>query len=137
MTYWLAAAALLFAAEIFLGTVYLLVLSAALAGAGLAAWLFGADSTAPWWTASLLSLAGVVWVYRWRRCAAPAPAVQNDLDIGQSVTLESELGGGLWRVQYRGTQWEARFPDPQHHAHAGNHAVIIGKDGIVLLLRSQ
>ena len=37
MTYWLAAAALLFAAEMFLGTVYLLVLSLALVGGALAA----------------------------------------------------------------------------------------------------
>jgi len=38
--YWLIAAVAVFMLELFSGTVYLLVLSAALAGAGLTAWLF-------------------------------------------------------------------------------------------------
>lgn len=135
MTYWLAAAALLFAAEMFLGTVYLLVLSLALVGGAFVAVLFGADSTAPWWTASLLSLAGVAAVYRWRRRAPKTPPAANDLDVGETVLLEQDLGGGLWRVLYRGTLWEARFTDGAA-AQAGGRAKIVGKDGIVLLLES-
>ncbi|UOP04135.2 NfeD family protein [Conchiformibius kuhniae] len=136
MSYWLAAAAIVFAVEMFLGTVYLLVLSAALAGASVAAFFFGADTAAPWLAASLLSLAGVAKVYGMRRRAAPPPAADNDLDIGQTVVLETELGGGLWRVSYRGTQWEARFADPAEAAPDTRHAVICGKDGIVLLLKA-
>ena len=45
-TYWLIAAVAVFMLELFSGTVYLLVLSAALAGAGLTAWLFNASAVA-------------------------------------------------------------------------------------------
>ena len=43
-TYWLIAAVAVFMLELFSGTVYLLVLSAALAGAGITAWLFNAHN---------------------------------------------------------------------------------------------
>ena len=64
--YWFIAAAALFALEMFSGTFYLLVVSIALLGAGIAAWL-GAGSGVSLLVAVLLSAAGIAAVYRIRR----------------------------------------------------------------------
>jgi len=65
-TYWLIAAVAVFMLELFSGTVYLLVLSAALAGAGLTAWLFNASAVASMLVAAFLSAVGTLYVYRLR-----------------------------------------------------------------------
>ena len=134
--YWLIAAVAVFMLELFSGTVYLLVLSAALAGAGLTAWLFNASAVASMLVAAFLSAVGTLYVYRLRGKSPKNKALQqhNDLDIGSVVQIEQPLSGGAWRVFYRGTTWEARAARPHAHFQMGDNALICGKDGITLLI---
>ncbi|MDO4657474.1 NfeD family protein [Kingella sp. (in: b-proteobacteria)] len=135
-TYWLIAAVAVFMLELFSGTVYLLVLSAALAGAWLTAWLFNASAVASMLVAAFLSAVGTLYVYRLRGKSPKNKALQqhNDLDIGSVVQIEQPLSGGAWRVFYRGTTWEARAARPHAHFQMGDNARICGKDGITLLI---
>ena len=135
-TYWLIAAVAVFMLELFSGTVYLLVLSAALAGAGLTAWLFNNSAVASMLVAAFLSAVGTLYVYRLRGKSPKNKALQqhNDLDIGSVVQIEQPLSGGAWRVFYRGTTWEARAARPHAHFQMGDNARICGKDGITLLI---
>ena len=135
-TYWLIAAVAVFMLELFSGTVYLLVLSAALAGAGLTAWLLNASAVASMLVAAFLSAVGTLYVYRLRGKSPKNKALQqhNDLDIGSVVQIEQPLSGGAWRVFYRGTTWEARAARPHAHFQMGDNARICGKDGITLLI---
>lgn len=135
-TYWLIAAVAVFVLELFSGTVYLLVLSAALAGAGLTAWLFNTSAVASMLVAAFLSAVGTLYVYRLRGKSPKNKALQqhNDLDIGSVVQIEQPLSGGAWRVFYRGTTWEARAARPHAHFQMGDNARICGKDGITLLI---
>lgn len=133
-TYWIITAVLLFVAELFTGTVYLLVLAAALLGAGLAVWLFGIGTAAALALAALLAAIGITVLYRLRpNRHGDAAIAANDLDIGALVRIESRLEGGLWRVSYRGTLWEARAVGGAE-LQAGSSARICGKEGIVLLI---
>lgn len=135
-TYWLIAAVAVFMLELFSGTVYLLVLSAALAGAGLTAWLLNASAVASMLVAAFLSAVGTLYVYRLRGKSPKNKVLQqhNDLDIGSVVQIEQPLSGGAWRVFYRGTTWEARAARPHAHFQMGDNARICGKDGITLLI---
>ena len=135
-TYWLIAAVAVFMLELFSGTVYLLVLSAALAGAGLTAWLFNTSAVASMLVAAFLSAVGTLYVYRLRGKSPKNKALQqhNDLDIGSVVQIEQPLSGGAWRVFYRVTTWEARAARPHAHFQMGDNARICGKDGITLLI---
>lgn len=134
--FWLIAATLVFVLEMFMGTVYLLVLAAALAGTSVAAF-WGAGTTACLLIASLLSAAGIGCVYYLRRARSLKRNVShdNDFDLGERVVVESRLTADLWRVQYRGTLWEARGMGSQDFQ-AGQQARICGKDGIILLIES-
>lgn len=132
MIYWFIVAVLLFIVELFLGTVYLLVVSLALLGAGLMAWLLG--DVAGFWVAAILSLAGIVWVYHYKkRNVEQVSDVSDDFDIGQTVVLESLLPTGEWRVQYRGTLWEARN-EFSGSLKAGDTAKIVARDGNILII---
>ena len=135
-TYWLIAAVAVFMLELFSGTVYLLVLSAALAGAGLTACLFNTSAVASMLVAAFLSAVGTLYVYRLRGKSPKNKALQqhNDLDIGSVVQIEQPLSGGAWRVFYRGTTWEARAARPHAHFQMGDNARICGQDGITLLI---
>ena len=135
-TYWFIAAVAVFVLEMFSGTVYLLVLSAALAGAGFCALLFNVNAVASVLVAAFLSAVGTLYVYRLRGKSPKNKALQqhNDLDIGSVVQIEKPLSGGAWRVFYRGTTWEARAARPHAHFQMGDNARICGKDGITLLI---
>ena len=135
-TYWFISAVAVFVLEMFSGTVYLLVLSAALAGAGFCALLFNVNAVASVLVAAFLSAVGTLYVYRLRGKSPKNKALQqhNDLDIGSVVQIEQPLSGGAWRVFYRGTTWEARAARPHAHFQMGDNARICGKDGITLLI---
>mgnify|MGYP002740897263 FL=1 len=135
-TYWFIAAVAVFVLEMFSGPVYLLVLSAALAGAGFCALLFNVNAVASVLVAAFLSAVGTLYVYRLRGKSPKNKALQqhNDLDIGSVVQIEQPLSGGAWRVFYRGTTWEARAARPHAHFQMGDNARICGKDGITLLI---
>lgn len=129
--YWLIGAVLLFVAEMFLGTFYLLVISASLVSAGLADWLLDTPTPVNVSIASLFSIIGMVLVRRWQKKHRRPPAADDDLDIGQTVVLEQQLPDGLWLVRYRGSQWQAQ---PDGAGHCGQQARITGKHGNILLL---
>ena len=133
---WLIAAVLLFVAEMFMGTFYLLVVSASFVSAGLAEWLLGTPTAVNVSIASLFSVIGIILVRRWQKSRPPRTREQqdNDLDIGQTVVLEHALPDGLWLVRYRGTQWQARLEYPAD-AQSGAQAQITGKHGNVLHIR--
>lgn len=101
--WWIVAFALL-AAELASGTFYLLVYGLAAAAAGIAAWL-GLGPVAQLVIAAAIGMAGTVALRKWRRAESSGADVQ-DLDIGQSVVLES-WQDGRGRVRYRGTVWDA------------------------------
>ena len=129
-TYWLIAACLIIVAEIFTGTFYLLVLAAALGGAGMYSLLFDAGIQSGFLIAAALSAVGMVYVYHWRKNRL---SHNEDFDIGGMVQVEKPLSSGLWRVFYRGTTWEARAAKGCHFQ-MGDTARICGKDGSVLLI---
>ena len=84
MLSWFIAAALILIFELFVGTIYLLVVSAALFGAGLAEVLFG-QTTISVLTAAVLAAVGIWWAKGWIRRHRRAPeieAARSDLDVG-------------------------------------------------------
>ncbi|MCP1659663.1 NfeD family protein [Neisseria perflava] len=135
MTTWFIAAALLLIFELFAGTVYLLVVSAALFGAGVVAWLTD-NITAAVITAAVLSALGIWlsqgWIREHRRSPAEEMA-QNDLDIGQTVQILRHLHTDRYEVLYRGTHWQAQALNPASVSQP-HTAVITGKNGNVLLV---
>lgn len=136
MTYWFIAAALVLILELFVGTIYLLVVSAALFGAGLAAFLFGSLPVSII-TAAVLAAVGIAWANRWiKRHRRPdnGDASLNDLDIGQTVHINRHLHGNMYEVHYRGSVWQAEAANAQTVSQPQT-AVIIGKNGNILLIR--
>ncbi|EGZ51179.1 nodulation efficiency NfeD family protein [Neisseria wadsworthii 9715] len=136
MVYWFIAAALVLILELFIGTIYLMVVSAALFGAGIAVWLFG-NLTAGILTAAVLSAVGIWWTHGWiarHRRSAHEETARNDLDIGQSVHIMRHLGGGLYEVHYRGTVWQAQAENVSGSSAAPHSAVITGKNGNLLII---
>lgn len=130
-TWFAAAAVAAFVMEMFAGTFYLLVFAAALAGAAVAA-AFGVGISGCLLITALLSAAGTAYVYRLHRQRSPYADSSNDLDIGAQLVLADNLSEHVWRVHYRGTLWEAR--DVSGSLKTGDNAVVVGKEGIVLLV---
>lgn len=136
--YWLIAAIIALLAEIFTGTVYLLVISTASAGVALIAWLFQISSTASWLIAALLALLGSIWVY-WKRRKnkqneIKQDAINNDFDLGAQVILLQEITQQQWQVRYRGSIWEAKFIQ-NTHAQTGDVAIVVAKTGNLLHIK--
>lgn len=135
MTYWFIAASLVLILELFAGTIYLLVVSAALFGAGLAAFLFD-NLNVSIITAAVLASVGIAWANRWikhRRRPDNGDASINDLDIGQTVRINRHLHGNIYEVHYRGSVWQAEAANTQT-ASQPQTAVITGKKGNILLI---
>ncbi|MFC3874557.1 NfeD family protein [Neisseria musculi] len=135
MIYWLIAAALVLILELFAGTVYLLVVSAALFGAGLAALLFDNHAVSTT-TAAVLATAGIVWVNRRlksRRKTGNGETALDDLDVGQTVHINRRLHGNRYEVHYRGAVWQAEAANALAVSQPQT-AVITGKNGNVLLI---
>ncbi|KQV92470.1 MULTISPECIES: NfeD family protein [unclassified Roseateles] len=134
-TVWWIAAGALVAAELASGTFYLLMLAVGAIAGALAAHL-GASLTAQVLTAAVTGGAAVVgWHLRRSRMPAAAPAASNpdvNLDIGQSVQVETWSTDGRAKVQYRGAAWQARFIGSPP-AQSGRH-VIRAVEGSCLLL---
>lgn len=130
---WFIAAAALLIAELFTGTIYLMVVSAALFGAGLVA-LLTANTSAVILTAALLSALGIWWANGWiKKHRKPQEENLNDLDIGQTVQIARHLHTDLYEVVYRGTHWQAQAQN-QAAATAAKTGVITGKNGNILLI---
>lgn len=110
---WAIAGFVLVIAELVSGTFYLLVLGCAALVAAAAAFL-----GAPFWLQCLAgggaALLGTYFVHRWKQDKRQASGDANDLDRGQAVVLESWIDprGGIARVKYRGSSWDARVDGP-------------------------
>ena len=135
MVSWFIAAALILIMELFIGTIYLMVVSAALFGAGLAAYLFN-DLSISIIVAAVLSAVGIWWVKGWIKRHRHSPAHEaalNDLDIGQTVHIVRHIHNDIYEVMYRGTQWQAQAAN-QTSMLSPQTAVITGKSGNLLLI---
>ena len=84
MLSWFIAAALILIFELFVGTIYLLVVSAALFGAGLAELLFG-QTTISVLTAAVLAAVGIWWAKGWIRRHRRAPEIEAAAAICMSA----------------------------------------------------
>ena len=133
MTTWFIVAAAVLIVELFVGTVYLLVVSAALFGAGLVYWLTG-DTSIAVAAAAVLSAVGIWVVHSKFKKTAPLQELNDDLDIGQTVHILRRLHGDCYEVSYRGTRWQAQAENADA-VQTTSTAVIIGKNGNVLLIR--
>ena len=122
---WAIAGFVLIIAELLTGTFYLLVLGIAALAAALTAYLAG-GVVIPVIIAAAVAVIGVYFVNRWRVAPAKGTQSSNDLNIGQSVVLESWVNeaGGTARVKYRGSTWDAKLDAP-------------AKLNDVLIIRSQ
>ncbi|MBS1185590.1 MAG: hypothetical protein H6R09_1191 [Proteobacteria bacterium] len=102
---WWILAAVLVGAELASGTFYLLVYGLAAAAAGVAAW-FGADLITQLLTAGLIAVLGTLALRHWMRTTEHPEATAQDMDIGQTVQVES-WQDGRGQVKYRGALWDA------------------------------
>lgn len=105
--WWLLAGAAV-VVELTTGTFYLLMLAIGLAAAALAA-QFGAGTVAQLLTAAIVGGGAVVsWYFTRGHRAAASPASANpdvNLDIGETVTVDSWNPDGTATVKYRGANW--------------------------------
>lgn len=136
MLTWFIAAALILIFELFAGTIYLLVVSAALFGAGLAELLF-ANASISVLTAAVLAGVGIWWARGWIRRHRRAPeieAARSDLDVGQTVQIVRHLHTNRYEVLYRGAKWQAEAVNEMSVAEPQT-GVITGKNGNILLIQ--
>lgn len=129
--WWLVAAALLGAAELFLPGVFCVFLAIAAAITGCLLLVFPAMPVA----AQLVSFAawsGIsVWVGRRHYRDRPVPSSDPLLNdrvarlIGETVTVTQAIAGGSGRVRVGDGEWIARGPDTS----AGSRVRIIGAEG--------
>lgn len=103
--WWWILAAVLVGVELTSGTFYLLVYGIAAAAAGVAAWL-GAGFGVQLLAAGVIAVLGTLALRHWKRSTAHPEASVQDMDIGQTVQIES-WQGGRGQVKYRGALWDA------------------------------
>src|SRR5512143_3006166 len=102
---WWSLAAVLVGVELASGTFYLLVYGLAAAVAGVAAWL-GAGMVVQLLTAAVIGVAGTLGLRHWKRSTDHPESNVQDMDIGQTVQVES-WQGHRGQVKYRGALWDA------------------------------
>jgi membrane protein implicated in regulation of membrane protease activity len=108
--WWFVLAFLLLVAELLTGTFYLLMISIALAGAGVAS-LAGASITIQLIVAAILGFCGALLLRRMRFGRlqnAEAEPLQN-MDIGQTLHVQRWSGTRTARASYRGAQWDVEL----------------------------
>lgn len=109
-TLWWLATGILVAAELITGTFYLLMLAGGLAAGALAAHA-GLTTISQVVVAAAIGGGAVLAWHFWRpRSAASQTAGSNpdvNLDIGETVQVESWLPDGGTQIKYRGAQWQA------------------------------
>ena len=103
--WWWILAAVLVGVELTSGTFYLLVYGLAAAAAGVVAW-FGAGLVVQLLTAGVIAAFGTLGLRRWKRSTDRPEFNVQDMDIGQTVQLES-WQDGRGQVKYRGALWDA------------------------------
>lgn len=110
--WWFLLALGLLGLEIITGTFYILVFSVAFGVGGLMA--YGQYSfTAQLVVAAIFGIIGTALLRWWKATQERQhPQDHQNLDIGQSVTVEAWNSNGSARVIYRGTQWDAELASP-------------------------
>ncbi|MDO4683578.1 MAG: NfeD family protein [Lautropia sp.] len=122
---WWLAAIVLGILELVTGSFYLLVIALGLACAGVAAMLGGGFSL-QLLVAAVVSVLGSVLVHRFRSLGpkdlSPDRSPDLNLDIGQTVMVNSWAPDGTARVIYRGASWQAMLL-PGHPARHGIYRI--------------
>jgi membrane protein implicated in regulation of membrane protease activity len=123
--WWLAAGGLV-AAELLTGTFYLLMMAMGLAMAAVSAHL-GLALTGQWVTAALAG-GGSVLIWRLVKKSQPADAPANanhdvNLDIGETVQVNSFDNDSNCHVDYRGARWAASLA-PDDAATPGRFTIV-------------
>ena len=107
--WWLLAGGLV-VAELLTGTFYLLMLAVGVGAAGIAAHL-GASTTVQIITAALVGGGSVVGWHALRRKRPGDPSARADrsvnLDVGETIVIDSWNADGTTTVKYRGATWTA------------------------------
>jgi membrane protein implicated in regulation of membrane protease activity len=108
---WFVVAFGLLVAELLTGTFYLLVISIALAVAGVAA-LAGAPLSLQFVVAAAIGIGGSIWLrstrFGKRLHERGNDAVQN-MDIGQSLRVDNWTAARTARASYRGAVWDVEL----------------------------
>ena len=131
---WWALAIAAFVLEIFSGTFYLLVLSIAFLLTGILNATIQPALAVNITVCAVLAIIGIFIVASLQRRKKLIPESQNtqydDLDIGQSVTIAQNNGGGLYQVHYRGTIWQAHAQ--KQDLSQNTQAKIVNRNGNIL-----
>jgi len=121
---WFVVAFGLLVAELLTGTFYLLVISIALAVAGVSAWL-GAPTALQFVVAAAIGLGGSMWLRATRfgkqLHERGDDRVQN-MDIGQSLRVENWTAARTARANYRGAVWDVELA-PGEQAASGEFVI--------------
>lgn len=129
---WLIAGFALLIIEVMTGTFYLLVLGGAAFAGALAAY-FGVGAFAQVLFTGVVAMLGLIAVNRWHKSRSATPSIDDSLDVGQAVTLESWLDQNTQRVRvkYRGSAWDARLVGDTN-VNIGDTLFICGAKGNLL-----
>ena len=132
--WWLLAGAAI-VLELLTGTFYLLMLAIGLGAAALAAHA-GASNPVQMAVAAVVGGGAVMgWnVYRQKNAVTSHPGANPDLnlDIGETVQVESWLPDGSTSVKYRGAQWSAVLAAGGQPSLGAHHIVEIRGSQLVL-----
>lgn len=138
MWFWFGFAMLALIGEIMTGTFYLLLFAFGLAAAGVAA-LLGAGLAGQIVAVAVVTLAGLAILRRTgvlkKREINAARNHNVNLDIGQSVDVQSWSEDNTARVWYRGAYWQVRL-QPGSARQAGPHR-IVEMQGATLLVQPE
>lgn len=138
MWFWFGFAVLALIGEVMTGTFYLLLFAVGLAAAGVAA-LLGAGLAGQIVTVAVVTLAGLVILRKagvLKKREVDAASNQNvNLDIGQSVDVQSWSDDDTSRVWYRGAYWQVRLQAGAARQ-TGQHR-IVAVQGATLLVRPE
>ena len=122
--WWLAAGAVV-VAELLTGTFYLLMVALCLVAAALAAHL-GLASALQIVSAAIVGGGAVVACYLVRKKGPGDPSARADrsvnMDVGETILIESWSPDGTTTVKYRGAQWTV-FHRPGETPQPGAHRV--------------
>jgi membrane protein implicated in regulation of membrane protease activity len=121
---WFVVAFGLLVAELLTGTFYLLVISIALAVAGVSAWL-GAPTALQFVVAAAIGLGGSMWLRATRfgkRLHERGDDKVQNMDIGQSLRVENWTAARTARANYRGAVWDVELA-PGEQAASGEFVI--------------
>ena len=106
---WFLLAFALLGLEMLSGTFYMIVFSIAAAAGGISAY-FNLGITVQLIVATLVGIVGTRLLRTWKlKNMRPESAADHNLDIGQTVQVETWREDGSLRVQHRGSQWDAEL----------------------------